>query len=105
MDVAGYDEGAGTDVSADIHLMRGIFDGDLKFPFQGEVTVQLVNQLEDGKPSEYHRERTIVFNEKTIHDHGRRVVGPQETQVNGRELDQLVSHKSCMSHKLETRSA
>ena len=66
VDIAGYDEGAGSDVSAYIHLMRGIFNGDLKFPFQDEVTVQLVNQLEEGKPSEYHRERTIVFNQKTI---------------------------------------
>ncbi|KAL5502984.1 hypothetical protein EMCRGX_G009855 [Ephydatia muelleri] len=93
VDIAGYDEGAGTDVSAYIHLMRGIFDGDLKFPFQGEVTVQLVNQLEEGKPSEYHRERTIVFNQKTIYDHGRRVVGTKETQENGWGVDQLVSHE------------
>lgn len=93
VDIAGYDEGAGTDVSAYIHLMRGIFDGDLKFPFQGEVTVQLVNQMESGMPSEYHRERTIVFNQKTVHDHGRRVVGLKETQENGWGVDQLVSHK------------
>ena len=93
VDIAGNDEGAGTDVSAYIHLMRGIFDGDLKFPFQGEVTVQLVNQLEEGKPSEYHREKTIVFNQKCIHDHGRRVVGTKETQTKGWGVDQLVSHE------------
>ena len=54
VDIAGYDEGASIDVSAYIHLMRGIFDGDLKFPFQSEVNVQLVNQMEGSKPSEYH---------------------------------------------------
>ena len=54
VDIARYDEGASIDVSAYIHLMRGIFDGDLKFPFQSEVNVQLVNQMEGSKPSEYH---------------------------------------------------
>ena len=92
VDVAGFDNGTGTDVSAYIHLMRGIFDGGLKFPFQGEVTVQLVNQFQNGRPPEHHYERTIVFDQKTIHHHSRRVVGPKETQERGWGVDRLVSH-------------
>ena len=92
VDAAGFDNGAGTDVSVYIHLMRGIFDGNLKFPFQGEVTVQLVNQLENGRPPKNHRERTIVFGQEAIHHHGCRVLGPSETQERGWGVDSLVSH-------------
>ena len=41
----GYGDGAGTHVSVYLFLMRGIFDDDLKWPFQGDITVELVNQL------------------------------------------------------------
>ena len=39
--------GKGTHVSVFTCLMRGEFDSHLKWPFQGTVTIQLVNQLED----------------------------------------------------------
>ena len=34
-----------------------------------------------------------MFNQKTIYDHGRRVVGMKETQENGWGVNQLVSHE------------
>ena len=37
----GYDEGKGTHVSVHVHLMRGEYDDLLKWPFRGEVTIQL----------------------------------------------------------------
>ena len=43
----GYDTGAGTHVTASVHLMRGEHDDQLKWPFQGVITVQLLNQKKD----------------------------------------------------------
>ena len=43
----GCESGRGTHVSVYIHLMRGENDDQLIWPFKGEVTVELFNQLED----------------------------------------------------------
>ena len=40
----GRGAGKGTHVSVFVHLMRGEFDDKLKWPFRGEVTVQLLSQ-------------------------------------------------------------
>ena len=41
----GIGDGTGTHVSVFLHLMPGIFDDDLKWPFQGDITIELVNRL------------------------------------------------------------
>ena len=41
----GIGNGAGTHVSVSLVLMPGIFDDDLKWPFQGSVTIELINRL------------------------------------------------------------
>ena len=43
----GIHNGKGTHVAFGISLMRGIFDESLKWPFCGEVTIQIINQLQD----------------------------------------------------------
>ena len=53
----GVGSGKGTHVTVSLHLMQGEFDDDLKWPFRGDITVQLLNQLEDKE----HHERTIQF--------------------------------------------
>ena len=55
--VNGRCEGAGTHVSVFAYLMRGKFDDHLRWPFQGQITVQLVNQAEDRG----HHTATISF--------------------------------------------
>ena len=42
--VNGLDNGKGTHVSVGIRMMKGEFDSHLKWPFKGEITVELVNQ-------------------------------------------------------------
>ena len=46
-----YGVGIGKDIHVSVFtcLMRGNFDSHLKWPFRGNVTIQLVNQLEDKK--------------------------------------------------------
>ena len=55
----GYGEGKGTHVSVFACLMRGEFDDHLHWPFQGHVTVAMLNQLEDNS----HTTCTIPFTE------------------------------------------
>ena len=43
----GIDKGKGTHVSVFVHLMRGEFDDQLKWPFRGNVTIIMMNQEED----------------------------------------------------------
>ena len=48
----GWGTGKGTHVSVCVYMMKGEFDSHLKWPFKGEITVELVNQKEGGKNHE-----------------------------------------------------
>ena len=48
----GWGDGEGTHVSVAVHMLKGEFDFHLKWPFKGEITVELVNQKEGGKKCE-----------------------------------------------------
>ena len=54
----GYSMGKGTHVSVYTCFMRGDFDSQLKWPFQGDVTVGLLNQLEDNQHCIYTNQYT-----------------------------------------------
>ena len=63
----------GTHVSCFVHLMSGEYDDTLEWPFQGEVTVELLNQLEDN-----HKKKGVIgFNESTPLKYSQRVVRKQ----------------------------
>ena len=47
----GNGDGKGTHLSVYIHLMKGEYDGNLKWPFRGTITVTLLNQLQ---PNNHH---------------------------------------------------
>ena len=47
-----------------IHLMEGAYDRYLKWPFRGEITIQIVNQAGDHS----HFEKTIPYNDETSLD-------------------------------------
>ena len=61
VDANGFGSGKGTHLTVGGNLMRGDFDDDLQWPFQGAITIQLLNQLEDSK----HHTRTFNFTETT----------------------------------------
>ena len=48
-------------ISVFAHLMQGKFDDQLTWPFQGHVTVAMLNQLEDNN----HTTKTIPFTDTT----------------------------------------
>ena len=47
VDAHGHSDGKGTHISAVMYLMQGEFDDHLRWPFQGSVYFQLLNQLQD----------------------------------------------------------
>ena len=49
VDADGCEDGKGTHVSLFVYMMKGEFDSHLKWPFKGEITVELVNQKERGE--------------------------------------------------------
>ena len=67
----GYGDGKGTHVSIYTHLMKGQFDDHLKWPFRGEITIQIVNQ--DGNHD--HVEGTILYNDEIPDANAGRVTG------------------------------
>ena len=49
MQANGQGNGNGTHVSLFVNMMKGEFDSHLKWPFKGEITVELVNQKKGGR--------------------------------------------------------
>ena len=68
---ANCNDGKGTHVSCFIFLMSGEYDNILEWPFQGEVTIELLNQLENGNHDKY----VICFDESTPQECKNKVVG------------------------------
>ena len=79
--------GKGTHVSVYTCLMKGPFDDHLKWPFRGEITIQIVNQ--DGDHD--HVERTIPYNDKTADSIAGRVTGNKEKAV-GQGYQEFLAH-------------
>ena len=67
----GNQDGEGTHVSMYACLMKGQFDDHLKWPFRGEITIQIVNQ--DG--DHHHVEKTIPYSDDTPDAYASRVTG------------------------------
>ena len=81
----GNDEGAGTHVSVYAYLMRGRNDDNLPWPFTGEVTIALLNQLEDKN----HHTYTVTFLHSN--DLSKRVVNSDRAST-GYGMPEFISH-------------
>ncbi|XP_003388779.1 PREDICTED: TNF receptor-associated factor 4-like [Amphimedon queenslandica] len=77
----GCDDGEDTHVSCYICLMAGEYDDILEWPFQGEVTVELLNQLEDKN----HCKLSVPFDESTPDRYKQRVREGRNTVGMGRQ--------------------
>ena len=64
----GIGDGQGTHVSIFTCLMRGPFDGGLKWPFRGDITIQIVDQA-----GEKHHEKVVHYNNNTPDSYANRV--------------------------------
>eukprot|EP00731_Ephydatia_muelleri_P007194 Em0003g1442a len=65
----GLGVGAGKDVSISVYIMKGEFDDSLKWPFKGDITLQLL----DWAKEEVRCEKVISFNDKVDLDVSGRV--------------------------------
>ena len=81
----GSGDGKGTHVTVYVHLIQGEFDNHLKWPFRGDITIQLLNQLED----EEHHSKTIHFT-----DRGRVTTGERGL---GRGYTTFIAHTNLIS--------
>ena len=80
VDANGYGRGEGTHVSLFCCLNRGEYDDQLKWPFRGVITIQLLNQSRD----EGHWEETVPFDDRAGDGVAGRVVGRERaTGVRG----------------------
>ena len=64
--VNGWGDGKGTHVSVYAYLMRGEFDDHLRWPFQGHITIAMLNQLEDKNHTTFTIKFTNATNSKAI---------------------------------------
>ena len=81
---ANGDNGKGTHVSVYVYLMRGEFDDQLKWPFRDNITVAILNQLEDN----HHATRTIPFT-KTKDN---KIIGRGERPASGFGYHTFIAH-------------
>ena len=82
----GHGKGASTHVSIYLCIMSGPFDNWLKWPFKGEVSIQLLNQLEDSK----HKRITIPY---TGNEKADRVTGREISSI-GWGFSEVLPHSS-----------
>ena len=78
--------GEGTHVTIFTCLMQGSYDDHLKWPFRGEITIQIVNQAGDHS----HVEKTIHYKGETPDSYAGRVIG--EERASGWGFHQFLAH-------------
>ena len=84
----GHSDGLGTHVSIYTCLVQGLYDGGLKWPFQGDVTIQIVNQA--GKDN--HKEGVIDYTDQTPDNYAGRVTDKERSL--GLGFHQFLPHSS-----------
>ena len=86
----GFRTGKGTHISFYLFFMRGrkLNDDSLSWPFRVEISIKLLNQLED----EHHFERTLIYKDKDDADNNRVVEG--ERARSGFGKPQFISQSS-----------
>ena len=87
VDANGDGVGEATHVSVFFCLHRGEYDDQLKWPFRGDITIQLLNQSRD----EGHWEMTVHFNDRAPDYVAARVVG-KERDISGWGYSKFIGH-------------
>ena len=82
----GRGDGKGTHISIYTHLMKGSYDDHLKWPFRGNITIQIVNQAGDHN----HIELTIHYKDETPDISAGRVTSGEKSL--GRGYHQFLPH-------------
>ena len=86
----------GTHVSLYVCLMRGEYDDQLKWPFRGDITIQLLNQRRDGG----HQEKILPFDVRAGGKAAGRVAG-QERTTSGWGYREFIAQKKLSTKDME----
>ena len=92
VDTNGFGDGEGSHVSIFTSMMQGPYDDHLKWPFRGEITIQIVNQAGDHS----HVEMTIPYNDETSDIFAGRVIGKERSSEWG--FHQFLAHTNLHSN-------
>ena len=92
----GIGNGKGTHVSIGAYVMQGSYDDRLKWPFRGEITIQIVNQAED----QSHYENTISYDDETPDVSAGRVTGKERSE-RGWGVAQFLAHTDLQYNAAE----
>ena len=96
VDAFGNGGGKATHISAFCYLTRGEYDDQLKWPFRGDITIQLLNQSSD----EGHRERFVHFDDTVGNEYAGRVVG-KERATQGWGQQKFTAHTELNTENKE----
>ena len=86
IDPNGWGVGKGTHVGVGVHMMKGEFDSHLKWPFRGEITVELVNQTSS------QRNKTGSIKISDSNDEIFKRVTEGDKAATGRGMPEFISH-------------
>ena len=86
VDANGSGKGEATHVSVYWYLNRGEYDDQLKWPFRGAITIQLLNQSRD----DGHREKTLTYYDTDEDEYAGRVVGKE--RATGLGYPKFIAH-------------
>ena len=96
VDANGNGSGKGTHTSVYVHLIRGQWDNYLKWPFRGDITIHVLNQIEDKE----HYEKTINFTDNTPDDTAGRVTTGERAK--GRGWPRFISHHALNYNEIKS---
>ena len=85
----GFGTGNGTHISVSVHLMSGLYDDHLVWPFRGEVTVHLMNQISD----EHHHWCLLAFRDEKVQGYNNRA-NANSVNKQGLGIDKFISHSN-----------
>ena len=97
VDANGDGSGKGTHLSLYVYLLKGEYDDQLQWPFNANITVQLLNWSGDNS----HEEKTIPHHTARLEYRNRVTEG--ETAPGGRGYGQFISHSVLESVTNDTR--
>jgi hypothetical protein len=100
----GWATGAGTDLSVFVHVMQGEFDGFLKWPFRGEVSVHLLDPNDDG----CYYAKIVTYSEDTADEYAARVTNRRWARGHGfrkfiphTDLEQKYVKSNCFKLRVQ----
>ena len=96
VDANGCDESANSHVSIYVYMMKGEYDEWLKWPFRGDITIQLLNQV---KGDELHYARIIGVTGRNVF--GRRILIEGGNDDDGLGFSKFIPHKDLTPYYLK----